>query len=293
MILLVAIPAASAASSLAVFDGVFDAAACGLLHRAASARGLGHALFARSASPSTPLEEAFESYLREIGDDAPLVEYWSRQEWRHIEAHRDVDEKLAADGGSLRCPRHGHVLYLQVGSRVRGPTCVWEGDYVEQGLVAVPAVEGRVLRFDGDLAHAVPKPADVWLAPFTVSQSGAAEDFVRSVVLFNTWTDAPPLDVAREDAAAAASLDGGAAATARCRPRVDWRAAPLHSPEGEEEEEEERGCATATMKLWLLGDVARRGQAERTLRIPVHGEAVHEALLETERCTRLAPRIPC
>ena len=78
-------------------------------------------------------------------------------------------------------------------------------------------------------------------------------------------------------------LAGPAPWPARGEPLGLWRG----------EEEEERGGATATMKLWLLGDVARRGQAERTLRIPVHGEAVHVALRETERCTRLAPRIPC
>ena len=46
---------------------------------------------------------------------------------------------------------------------------------------AVPAVAGRVLRFDGSLQHAVPRPADVWLAPFAISPSGTADELMRSL----------------------------------------------------------------------------------------------------------------
>mmetsp|Transcript_24550 Transcript_24550/g.28423 ORF Transcript_24550/g.28423 Transcript_24550/m.28423 type:complete len:159 (+) Transcript_24550:255-731(+) len=79
------------------------------------------------------------------------VEYWTRQEWRHIEAHADVDEHRAKEhdsrilpsttvpntnnedddqhhasaSASYRYPTKGHVLYLQVGTKVRGPTCVF------------------------------------------------------------------------------------------------------------------------------------------------------------------------
>ena len=176
---------AAAASLVSVFDHVFDRKSCELLDRCASSRGLGHAIYARRDTPRTPLEHAFEAFLREMDDDAPVVEYWSRTEWRHIEAHRDVDEALAASGGELRYPDHGHVLYLSVGHRVQGPTCVWEGGSGGMGgyggsMATVPAVQGRVLRFSGNLPHAVPRPADVWLSPFTVSQSGPAGDFVRS-----------------------------------------------------------------------------------------------------------------
>ena len=64
-----------------------------------------------------------------------------------IQAHADVDEGLAAQGGALRYPRNGHVLYLKVGGRVQGPTCVWGapdgGGATAAGdgeLVVVPAV---------------------------------------------------------------------------------------------------------------------------------------------------------
>jgi hypothetical protein len=63
-------------------------------------------------------------------------------------------------------------------------------------LVTIPAVPGRLLRFEGDSLHAVPRPANLWLLKFV---QGAAnyepeEEWGRSVILFNTW-DEPPLDV--------------------------------------------------------------------------------------------------
>jgi hypothetical protein len=89
----------------------------------------------------------------------------------------DVDENLAKSDSKLpfRYPLRGHVLYLQVGTDVRGPpTCVFTdvhggGDLVRPEsfeLSVVPAVPGRLLRFKGDLLHAVPCPTDLWLLPF-------------------------------------------------------------------------------------------------------------------------------
>lgn len=227
-----------------------------------------------------------ESFLDELDDSAPVVEYWSRQEWKHIEAHADVDEGLAAktSNSELRYPEHGHVLYLSVGSRVRGPTCIWQPgkDGSRFGpLTTVPAVPGRVLRFDGSLQHAVPRPADVWLAPFVINQSGPASEFERSVVLFNTWANAecPPLGVQRVDGDEEAAASDGVQSEVRCTSRELWRAAPEHAPSG-------RG-ASGTMKLWLLGDTARRGQIERTIPLPVDKDHVLKALEEPLQCTHL------
>ena len=133
-----------------VFDGVLDAEACDAVHDFATRDGLGHTLYHRDVGPSTPLEAALEAALAALADDAPFVEYWWRDEWKHIEAHADVDEALAAEGGALRYPRNGHVLYLRVGGRVQGPTCVWGapdgGGATAAGdgeLVIVPAVAPR------------------------------------------------------------------------------------------------------------------------------------------------------
>ena len=264
---------------LLVFDGVFGASACQALHTACQSRGLGHALYERDRRPTSALESAMESYLVELGDEAPFVEYWSRQEWRHIEAHADVDERLAADGGKLRFPDHGHVAYLHVGPKVRGPTCVWEpagGAQFGGAMTAVPARAGRVLRFEGSLQHAVPKPADVWLAPFVISQSGTADDFVRSVVLFNTWTERP-FGVEAEPSATDADPSTVAAA-----PRAEWTPAKMQQAHHDLQR-------PARMKLWLLGDEKRRQQAERNLVLDVDGDAVLAALTESEACTELVP----
>ena len=279
-------------SCVQIFDGAFSAGTCELLHASASARGLGHALFARD-QPRSRLEFALSSFLDELRDDAPYVEYWSRQEWKHIEAHADVDEARAVKFAdeAYRYPHHGHVLYLKVGERVRGPTCVWQGtsddnddaaaaavDKFAGATTVVPAVAGRVLRFDGHLQHAVPRPADVWLAPFVINQSGPPEEFERSVVLFNTWTE-PPLDVQPE------AVAGGdeASASVRCEPREGWSVAPAEAPPA--------GPPNKTMKLWLLGDTRRRGQVDRTIPLQVDGDLMSDALEQVRTVTTLQPPV--
>jgi len=132
--------------NISVYDNVLPKPARDILHSAASKSGLGHKVFKRplvNPSDSPIIERALDSILSELGDVADennkqYVEYWTRQEWRHIEAHADVDENFAkeqdaivANGGSLpdqspfRYPKNGHVLYLKVGSNVRGPTCIF------------------------------------------------------------------------------------------------------------------------------------------------------------------------
>lgn len=173
------------------------------------------------------------------------VEYWTRQEWHHILAHQDMDEgwermlrkqrqdcnernkevsleanahkhdfvdcgDTARRGKDFKHPITGQVLYLKVGSMVKGPTVIFDaangGDLVAKtpkgesngngsasttttttAMVSVPAVEGRLLRFKGDKLHAVPRPHDVY---WTFDQSKNhihTKDYERSVLLFNLW----------------------------------------------------------------------------------------------------------
>ena len=107
------------------------------------------------------------------------------------------------EGRILRYPEHGHVLYLQIDIENSDdaynscPTCIFptrrggwksslsttrdsddsdddDDDDDDSGnnnndnnasipIVTIPAVQGRVVRFKGDLMHAVPKPATRWL----------------------------------------------------------------------------------------------------------------------------------
>lgn len=192
------------ALSVSVWDHVLSPSACCYLHATSSVGNLGdecHTAFDRSLPPRTPLESALHSILAELGDTSPCVEYWWRDEWQHVEAHCDVDEYLFERDGVWSYPINGHVLYLEVGRAVQGPTCVWSRGGTTRDdfgvLTTVPAKAGRLLRFDGDLMHAVPAPTDVWLDEdhwFEGVESDTPEDRIRSVVLFNTWKT-PPLDV--------------------------------------------------------------------------------------------------
>ena len=190
--------------------------------------GLEHKCFSRPLAQGNEgnniIERTLDAILTEIErkdskrQAKQYVEYWTRQEWRHIEAHSDVDEALAkmhdqnpslliddeleskfsttySNTHGFRFPTNGHVLYLQVGSEVKGPTCIFPsrssgGDLLpsnqhqeeactteddENGdikLITVPAVSGRLLRFDGRDLHAVPRPHDLWMLPFV---KGGAE----------------------------------------------------------------------------------------------------------------------
>eukprot|EP00578_Thalassiosira_sp_NH16_P023551 CAMPEP_0181105010 /NCGR_PEP_ID=MMETSP1071-20121207/15737_1 /TAXON_ID=35127 /ORGANISM="Thalassiosira sp., Strain NH16" /LENGTH=196 /DNA_ID=CAMNT_0023188255 /DNA_START=515 /DNA_END=1102 /DNA_ORIENTATION=+ len=145
-----------------------------------------------------------------------------------MDAHADIDEDTLKEEGVLRCPRNGHVLYMQISNKGdndrMGPTVVFPGRKVAWGSVSprtlpsgstasynfeenleervaleyvvdvenywdeeqrrqygyekeedeggscegetmaiVPALNGRLLRFDGAAFHSVPKPPDRYL----------------------------------------------------------------------------------------------------------------------------------
>ena len=106
-----------------VYDGVFAPRDLEALDVASN--DAAHRAFDRSAGVGTILEAALDSFLGELGDESRFVEYWARDVWKHIEAHADVDEAEAKAGGELRYPTHGHVLGVQVGAEVAGPTVVF------------------------------------------------------------------------------------------------------------------------------------------------------------------------
>ena len=86
--------------------------------------------------------------------------------------HRDWDIRAFVDTTrtlSFQYPDKGHVLYVQVGTNIRGPACLFAnatcgGDLLRRNsveLVTVPALPGRLLQFRGNVLHAVPRPADL------------------------------------------------------------------------------------------------------------------------------------
>lgn len=272
---------------------------CGKLHLAAKQGGLGHRAFSRPfAGQLGIIEKTLDSILSEMGDEAGFVEYWTRQEWRSIEAHADVDEFLAknhdvegsTNSSDFRYPTNGHVLYLQVGSEVKGPTCVFpdrrsgsellSGDPVE--LVVVPAVPGRLLRFGGDYLHAVPRPANLWLLKFVqgAPKYEPEEEFGRSVILFNTWTT-PPLDVPLD-----VPIEADGAQEGNTNEISEWKMSDsLDHSDGETTCDLDGDRESISAKIWLLGNLRRRGHPMRTLKLNAPARLA-EALHESEKPTR-------
>ena len=313
--------------AVTVFDKVLAPSTCQYLHTASSIGELGdemHTAFNRVGSkPATALEHCLDSILRELGDESPCVEYWWRDKWVHVEAHEDVDEELFARKGVRSYPTNGHVLYLEVGDAVRGPTCVWERDEDAPvrcdfgALTTVPAVEGRLLRFSGELMHAVPKPPMTWFgsslgeAAPAVPKARTKGDTVRSVVLFNTWPE-PPLDVARANARDPKAVIEQMAAEFNS-PKLDAMVKVMESPDflcqarerwtqvevnhhhhhqqqqqqQEEEEEPHNAVASTQLNVALLGEEERRQQSELTVQLQAPA-GVPTALLEETAVTRFS-----
>ena len=306
-----------------VYDNVVPESARDILHIAASKSGLGHKVFTRPISnpgQRPVIESALDTILSQLGDEADeenkqYVEYWTRQEWRHIEAHADVDEHLAKDHDraiekgdmeenqvGYRYPKNGHVLYLKIGNQVRGPTCVFPdlhsgGDLVtgnidqinEANLVTVPAVNGRLLRFEGNALHSVPRPADLWFLSFVRGAPAHTpeDEWGRSVILFNTWTDEPPKDVPLhknipEDDRQ--SLVNDADLWTKVYPRGDDD--HVCNAENNQQEELQGVEALSKVKIWLLGNDRRRNHQMRTVKLAAKS-SVKDAFLETHTVSNI------
>lgn len=267
----------------------------------------------------------------------------------YSEAHADVDENLAKihdknspmseelyssypstyqeKSGGYRYPMNGHVLYLQVGTDVKGPTCVFPGhssggellqancpvanannkdqsfydsihmdesDNVQ--MIVVPATPGRLLRFNGADLHAVPRPHDLWMLPYISGSSEFEPETVwgRSVILFNVWPgdEDPPLGVpldAPADLGGVGSIVKEKEKSPFCNSFSDWKAVPPSPPKQTQPTVESQ--SKQAVKVWLLGNERRRGYPMRTVPLlpPPEGglEVVREALSEKSKVTEL------
>lgn len=335
-------------SALSVWDGVVGSDQRMALHRYASKAGFEHKSFSRPLAQGNEgnniIERTLDAILTEIEREdskaqskQQYVEYWTRQEWRHIEAHSDVDEALAkmhdqnpslliddeleskfsttySNTHGFRFPTNGHVLYLQVGSEVKGPTCVFPsrssgGDLLQSNkhqeeactteddnrdikLITVPAVPGRLLRFDGRDLHAVPRPHDLWMLPFV--KGGAEykpeEVWGRSVILFNVWPgeEDPPLNVPLDTNGGGEEIH----TNELCSAFSEWsEVAVMRSTQTEVPDTQE---SNQSVKVWLLGNERRRGHSMRTANLlsPEHGGrgSLRRALSEESVVTELLLR---
>lgn len=147
--------------NISVFDNVFDANTCTLLHELAvdhCNRCEAGSIFLRTPNNRdklTPLEKAMDTILTSLNDTSPIVEYWSRSCYINIDAHADIDEDTLKQDGILRCPKNAHVLYMQIAnsgekidseddrSKRMGPTVVFPDRKVAWGsTTAISSIDG-------------------------------------------------------------------------------------------------------------------------------------------------------
>jgi hypothetical protein len=176
-----------------------------------------------------------------------------------LDLHRDIDEMRGRmEPGEFSFPSSSHVLYVDVADSV-GPTVLFDIDAHESsnhGIMSiVHSVNGRLLRFDGSMPHAVPRPLLAWLDP---SQGGSNNQIFsrrrnildtekRAVLLFNTWNHLPS-GLSSPNGAAAEDLN------CVCQPIRLWKQQKIYEYKDNPNENEE----TIRMKIGVLGDGRRR-----------------------------------
>lgn len=248
-----------------VWDNVLDQFVCRSVDASCISSGnQGHKVIDRKlVSPRNGIESIMCSVLQSLSDHSRYVEYWWRDEWINLDAHADVDEVAAKNGQPLRFPNHGHVLYLQIGESVEGPTVLFLDQY--KSMIVIPAIAGRLLRFHGETVHSVPRPKwayfdpeyggtnhEIWIR--LRRQQGVISDEVtinrRSVLLFNTW-DIPPEGVSQH-------IENRSEQLSLCANREDWIIAPTNSLTDNLSSTNQVNYPLR-MKIGLLGDKVRRG----------------------------------
>ena len=121
-----------------------------------------------------------------------------------LQAHRDVDEEATIAGGAARFPTRVVLLYGSVRAGLRAPTMLWcpgaAGGGDGGALLAVPAVAGRMLVFEGSLLHAAPSPAEL-LGEDSGEAEEEEEELERCITVLNLWEGHAPalLDDDEED----------------------------------------------------------------------------------------------
>jgi len=296
-----------------VFDGILSPAACSRLCDVPPVR---FGMYDRSSPPRNAHERLIESLLAQLGDASRYVEYWGRKQWQAVPAHSDVDEipllaprKPGCAAPRPRFPLWAHIVYLGIEAGVAAPTMLWSdgadaaaagsaadaaavgATAAERRLFVVPAVQGRLLRFDGSWVHAVPKPAAEYLgAQETAADEEAAargEHTYRHVLLFNTWPDGPPEGLEEASANELGSSEAGgeagdeaggnsvqavSVASLAPLPMAEWKATSIHSAAASSVAVATPPAATPPAAVpqattafvaRLMGGPRRRGRSER------------------------------
>lgn len=276
------------------------------------------------------IERLLDDILQQLGDESRWVEYWWGLNWISHDMHRDVDERMCFEQGLIRFPRNGHVLYLDKDEGITGGQTVvltegvsieGEGE-VQRDLYIVPPQPGRLLRFNGSLLHAVPRPSleyflnggldaeDLCQLPAVRPLDGcpclqelkhSAEcgidltcpDYQRSMplkrinLLFNTWPDKPP-----GSGNEVSPPKGDTPRGLECLLPVDASESlvPFLPVAGEANGEGMAG-ADLTMRIKLPGDRRRRDSYERTLALRASLSAPEAFIIQRDTAGACKPRV--
>lgn len=149
-------------------------------------------------------------------------------------AHYDIDERAARETGELRYPSRVIIAFIEVEPSLRAPTILWTPFGDGEALCAVPAVTGRLLRFDGEMLHAVPRPLCQHFVPAAEEDAVAASrSYRRRVLIINCWAERAPDDDEPDVGPSAACADVATAGYAhdlaelRCHPFAEWCRTPI------------------------------------------------------------------
>lgn len=135
---------------------------------------------------NNPFEYMIEDYLKKVGDNSKMVEYWYRERWLDMRCHQDLNEYLLKTAGfKVINPNHGHIMYLSNETYEAG-TVLFDKN-VESVSIVYPK-KGRIVRFNGKVFHYVPCPFDFMFGNDSVPTINKP----RFVLLFNTWDEYIP-----------------------------------------------------------------------------------------------------
>ena len=280
-------------TAISVFDNVMSEEASKLLDITLTQQldeyGSGHNLYYRNETPNSLLEHTLHLILQQLCDSSPIVEYWFRDEWLNLELHRDCDELLLQESGTLRYPERGNILYLFSGSQVCGPTLIFNDESSLPPLQAkltdvtiIPAKASRVVTFDGSLAHAVVRPP---LAYYDEAEGGSnLELFIRkgrpadmsekrSVILFNTWKS-PPLAIERGSVKSSDIKN-------IVNDKSEWRIAPTS------EEVTTSSTRYVNFIVPLLGTKLRRGGIDTSMKFLINSSS-RDSIMDQSTVSKFA-----
>lgn len=138
---------------------------------------------------NNPFEYLIDDFLKKKGDMSSSVEYWYRAKWTNMPCHQDLNEYIVKEYGRVYNPNNGHILYLSESCN-QTATILFNKEMTALTLV-YPKI-GRIVRFNGEAHHAVPKPFERIYKKQRETNTDGMDDIFRHVLLFNTWDNYVP-----------------------------------------------------------------------------------------------------